>query len=225
VSIGGIDFAFTTVFNADGSYREEGNVDGVQTSWYAGTWTLEPDSRLSQTVTDLSPQFCMRGECTPNTNSGTTWSQLQFIGPDTVMLTEEIPPTEQRPPFQILLIRNQPGQQPPAGNSWLPGRWPVYVMPGYQVPAGPGPGQPAGSSYYGPAGNWDVNADPTRTADFIQTVIWGEADYTNPNTGETHSLPFAPDPGWEYSSADGNPLTYDETIDTWYDGGTPLESW
>lgn len=54
---------------------------------------------------------------------------------------------------------------------------------------------------------------------WIQGVIWGEGNYTNPGTGTTMSLPFAPAQGWNYQSPAGNPLWFDANSNTWYEMG------
>lgn len=74
-------------FNADGTYWEEGYVDGMQSGWFTGSWTLSADNLLHQNTTGFSPQFCVRDQCTENSSSGPTTSLVQFMGPDTVILT------------------------------------------------------------------------------------------------------------------------------------------
>lgn len=51
---------------------------------------------------------------------------------------------------------------------------------------------------------------------FIQGVIHEESNYTNPVTGTTYSLPFAPSAGGTYQTHDGYPLVFDATGGTWY---------
>ena len=53
--------------------------------------------------------------------------------------------------------------------------------------------------------------------DYVQGAIHGEADYTDPTTGQTMSLPYAPDPNWSYQTPAGNPLWFDATTNTWYE--------
>lgn len=168
----GVPLTIVLTVNADGTYREEGYVDGVQSAWYTGHWTMTPDNLLHQTATQYSPEFCVRGQCTPNIVTGTDTSSVQFSGPDTVILT--LQPEAGQQPLQIMLQRTGPGQQPglPPGGGWYPGTMPTYGMPAYQYPITP---LYTGGTTWEPApSTWDVNADPTGTEDFIRDVIWGE---------------------------------------------------
>src|SRR5690606_11424089 len=58
---------------------------------------------------------------------------------------------------------------------------------------------------------WMANQNAMYEANqgFIQGVIYEEGNYTNPSTGQTMSLPFAPNNNWAYQSPAGNPLWFD----------------
>lgn len=63
------------------------------------------------------------------------------------------------------------------------------------------------------AGSYEANQA------WIQGVIWGEGNYTNPVTGATMSLPFAPAPGTTYLSPNGNQMVFDPSTNTWREVG------
>lgn len=67
--------------------------------------------------------------------------------------------------------------------------------------------------------SWMANQNAMYEANqgFIQGVIYEEGNYTNPNTGQTMSLPFAPSNNWAYQSPAGNPLWFDQSSNVWYE--------
>lgn len=63
------------------------------------------------------------------------------------------------------------------------------------------------------------NASYAANQAWIQGVIWGEGNYTNPVTGATMSLPFAPAPGTIYQSPGGNQMYFDPSTNSWREVG------
>src|SRR5690606_5201489 len=63
------------------------------------------------------------------------------------------------------------------------------------------------------------NASYAANQTWIQGVIYGEGNYTNPVTGATMSLPFAPAAGTTYQSPSGNHMVFDPATNTWREVG------
>lgn len=220
-----LTFYVSVQFNADGTYREEGSIDGIPTSWYTGVWEITPEGLLKQTTLQMSPEFCVRGQCSPNVNSGPTLSMVEFQEADLIVLTLTDVGSSQ--PMQPFALRRA------AGAGWGPnGPATQYGMPVTQwqtAPTYPTYGnQPISPNYGGSAwepmpSTYDPFADTSGTSDFISAGIWGDWDYTNPESGDTWTLPYAPDPDWNYTTPAGDPLTYEDG--TWYEDGTALDSW
>lgn len=53
-------------------------------------------------------------------------------------------------------------------------------------------------------------------ADFNRTVIREEAQYTDPGTGTTYDLPYAPSQNTYYQTPTGLPLVFDPAFNVWY---------
>lgn len=207
----GLTIGVFSSFREDGTYRDEAYIHGQLAAFYEGHYVLSPDGTLQQTITNKSPQLCVQGQCVPNHAPVSSTSRIAFHGMDAMTLT--LMGDANQPPITASLQRTTRETFNPA-----------VVAPGMTggFTGGYSGGNHGGFSGYGTEGvGWDYSGGYTGgdsgTADFIQRGIWNEWTYANPTTGESYSLPYAPDPNYSYTSPSGNPLRYDESYGTWYE--------
>lgn len=88
----GVQIIAVTMFNADGTYRDEAYLDGQLMLFYTGTYAFAPDGSLTKWVTGASPQVCARGTCQPNEYEPMESGRIDFLGPDSAVYTEGVGP-------------------------------------------------------------------------------------------------------------------------------------
>lgn len=86
----GVQIIAVTMFNADGTYRDEAYLDGQLMLFYTGTYAFAADGSLTKWITGASPQVCARGNCQPNQYEPTEFGRIDFLGPDTAVYTEGV---------------------------------------------------------------------------------------------------------------------------------------
>ncbi len=82
--------------NPNGTYREEMTQGGQMIAFWEGTYTLSPDGTFIQTESNVSPQFCMQGQCEPNDPPSVTKGRINLPNPDTLIVSYQDASTGQQ---------------------------------------------------------------------------------------------------------------------------------
>jgi hypothetical protein len=85
--------------NPNGTYREEMTQGGQMIAFWEGSYTLSPDGTFIQTETNVSPQFCMQGQCEPNDPPAVTKGRINLPNPNTLIVSYQDPSTGQQESF------------------------------------------------------------------------------------------------------------------------------
>ncbi len=160
-------------------------------SSYGGSYSLDPNGKLTENTTEKSPQFCYL-QCQPNP------VQLGISAPMQINFADA----------NTLIYAGLSFQRAQVDRTALVGmQSPMPSVPG---------GMPGFDGSYTPTGSFDGYPMPTvDNGGFINGVIWEQSGYQDPNGGGTFMLPNSPDAGTTYYSPSGNLLSYNDGTSTW----------